>query len=512
MRVKVGKWLLLAAVGGFTAGTARAGEFMKNAFNQQTDGVSMAVRYADQAPGMVGPYGTPVPVIAPAVYQEPTGADYARAALMKQYPVDLVDQTSVKSPIQQVRYGCGPGGCGGSLMGAGAYPSMGMPGTPLAPPGMMTPGMMMPGGMAPPQMAPPGIGGPMGPGMGAGFGPGMGSPGMVAMGMGGAGGMPGPGMPGPGMPGPGMGGPGGPGGAGGGAGGLIGPPGAVAAIGAIGSPTGPGGLGGHGGLVQRSEIRFAGPAGMKIAWYAPRTDGTPGFTRSYLEAPARYNFLQCAIYRLKLSDIPLRPGVELYPTLEVVPANPKTSTFLAHSAVPVSFTEEDFEQVAAGNFVVKVIYLPDPRFQDLATTGPDEVVSTRLEPGVDPIAEACRRGCILAIVRIGNIDLEAPNTPAMDAPPAPTLPPGMQLPPGAQAQGGVGAPPRPGAPGNGRELPRLPPPGTPPPLPRMPSAPPPPPMNPVPPQAKPPAGPGRATPLGSLPPPPDDMIPASARR
>jgi hypothetical protein len=188
-----------------------------------------------------------------------------------------------------------------------------------------------------------------------------------------------------------------------------GPPGAVAALGAGVNPNAAYGS-------QRTEIRFVGPAAMKISWYAPKTDGTPGFTTQYLEAPARYNFVQSAIYRLKLSEIPNRPGVDLYPTIEIVPCNVKTATFLAHSAVPISFTEEDFEQVAAGNFVVKVIYLPDPQFQDLAATGPDEVVSSRLEPGVDPILEAKRRGTILAIIRLGNIDLEAPNTPAMDAP------------------------------------------------------------------------------------------------
>jgi hypothetical protein len=50
------------------------------------------------------------------------------------------------------------------------------------------------------------------------------------------------------------------------------------------------------------------------------------------------------------------------------------------------------------------------------TGGPEEVVSTRLEPGLDPIAEACKRGSIMLIIRLGNIDLEAPNTPPMDAP------------------------------------------------------------------------------------------------
>ena len=224
----------------------------------------------------------------------------------------------------------------------------------------------------------------------------------------------------PGMPGPG-GLPGGP---------LVSPGlpvGAVAGVGMLPGPAAPQSVG-------RTQIRFVGPAGMKISWFAPKADGKPGFTAQYLEAPARYNFLQASIYRLKLSGIPNRAGVELYPTLEVVPTNSKTATFLAHSAVPVSFTEEDLEQVAAGNFVVKVIYLPDPQYQDLAATGPDEVVSSRLEPGVDPIIEARRRGSILAVVRLGNSDLEAPNTPAMDAP-DPNAPKFGMMPPGMMAPG-----------------------------------------------------------------------------
>ena len=62
--------------------------------------------------------------------------------------------------------------------------------------------------------------------------------------------------------------------------------------------------------------------------------------------------------------------------------NPKTVTFLAHSSVPVTFTDDDFNQVVAGNLVVKVIYLPDREYADFATVaGAEEIVSTRLEPG-----------------------------------------------------------------------------------------------------------------------------------
>jgi hypothetical protein len=75
----------------------------------------------------------------------------------------------------------------------------------------------------------------------------------------------------------------------------------------------------------------------------------------------------------------------------------------------VQFTEEDFDQVLSGNFVTKVIYLPDPEFQELALAGVETLVSTRLDPGVDPIVEADRRGAIMAIIRVGNKDLEVPG-------------------------------------------------------------------------------------------------------
>ena len=69
----------------------------------------------------------------------------------------------------------------------------------------------------------------------------------------------------------------------------------------------------------------------------------------------------------------------------------------------------------SGNFVTKVIYLPDPEFQELALAGVETLVSTRLEPGVDPIVEATRRGAILAIVRLGNKDLQTSRCPPSGA-------------------------------------------------------------------------------------------------
>lgn len=226
----------------------------------------------------------------------------------------------------------------------------------------------------------------------------------------------------PGMPGPEAGPPPGYGGAGPG----YCPPGA--------GPGGPGaGALAMGGLgprftTGRTQVRFQQPTGMNIGWQSFDGSADGGFTEPQLQVPARFNFVQARIYRLKLTNIVNRPGVELYPTLEVYPGNFKVDSYLAHNAVPIEFSEEDFDQVVAGNYVTKVIYLPDPKYQDLAIAGVETLVSTRLDPGVDPVQEAHRRGSILAVVRIGSVDLEMPHSPALfqgaPVPPVPVPAPG----------------------------------------------------------------------------------------
>ena len=158
-----------------------------------------------------------------------------------------------------------------------------------------------------------------------------------------------------------------------------------------------------------AQLLFVQPQGMQVRWDV----GTGQFDSTPLVVPGRNNFAQGAIYRIKITNIPGRAGVELYPTIEVGPASPRSEAFLAHNAIPVQFSEEDFDQVLSGNFVTKVIYLPDPEFQELALAGIETLVSTRLDPGLDPIVEADRRGAILAIIRLGNKDFQVPGVTDM---------------------------------------------------------------------------------------------------
>jgi hypothetical protein len=154
--------------------------------------------------------------------------------------------------------------------------------------------------------------------------------------------------------------------------------------------------------IPTSQINFLGVEDLRINFDATR----PGtFDSAPLICPATHDFPQGNIYRLKLSSIPGHPGKELFPTLEIAPTAARTQAFLAHSSVPVEFTDNDFDQVFSGNFVTKVVYLPNPEFQGIAMSGVGTLVNTQLQPGVDPIVEASKRGSILAVIRMGNKDL-----------------------------------------------------------------------------------------------------------
>ena len=272
-------------------------------------------------PGVEGPYGAPVPMAAPYNMAPPGSAYAARNMMYNSVPLDRVQMNPTGMPM-------------------------------AGPPGSMMPSPMAPGGML---LSPPGV-----PGL-----PGM-SPGSSPFGPGGPGGPMGPMPPmGP-MQKTGLGGPmsdmngiqtaqftEAPSGNG-----------VTQAQFANGSPVGsmfP---------AQRTQVYFGNPVRMKIYWFTQGADGKASYSTTPLETPGRYNFAQAAIYRLKLTNIPGRPALELYPTLEVVPTSPRTNEFLAHNSVPVDFDEEDFKQVVDRNYIVKVIYLPDPQNQDGGGAGP----------------------------------------------------------------------------------------------------------------------------------------------
>lgn len=152
-----------------------------------------------------------------------------------------------------------------------------------------------------------------------------------------------------------------------------------------------------------SQVQFIGPTDMTVGWQAGGA-----FAPNQLISGDYYDFHQGAVYQLMFDGVSLpgKPVRSLYPTLEVRSAHPTTTDYLQHNAIPVEITEEDLEHVFSSNMVTKVIYLPDPEFQARAIAGVETLVSTKLDPGVDPVQQAEQMGTIMLILRFGNKDLQ----------------------------------------------------------------------------------------------------------
>ena len=203
-----------------------------------------------------------------------------------------------------------------------------------------------------------------------------------------------------------------------------------------------------------AQIAFKGSEGMKIEWNTTQFGVFDGAIVCKDAKPVFQNFQTAHSYRLKISNVPNREGLTLYPTLTVNAVTPRTRAYLDHNAIPVKFTENDFDQVQNGNFVTKVIFLPSRQYQSLALAGGvDTIVNTQLPAGADPIVEAQNRGAILAVVQIGNKDLAIEGSDNVGSESA--VVPGEQIP-----ISGVNAPawgtPAPQSPNNMTELPTVP--------------------------------------------------------
>jgi len=165
-----------------------------------------------------------------------------------------------------------------------------------------------------------------------------------------------------------------------------------------------------------NQVRFQKPDGMQIGWrkvirtevqekdkIVVKTTIEDGWQTPQVIVPSHANFAPGAVTPIKLTSVPGRADKAYYGTIEMRPRNEATQYYLAHTAVPVVFTDEDFDQVDANNFVTKVVYLPAGEHQELALGGDVEMlVATRLDPGEDPIQEAQKKGQVLLVIRMGN--------------------------------------------------------------------------------------------------------------
>ena len=117
--------------------------------------------------------------------------------------------------------------------------------------------------------------------------------------------------------------------------------------------------------------------------------------------PVRVGMQVGSVYRLRVTNLPLAEGLEVFPTIEIVNRLYPPPGQERRFPIPVELTQEDLNLALEGKFVTRVIYLEDP-----ATAMPlrgDVAGQTWFElgPGRDPLAVADVLGRPVAIVRMG---------------------------------------------------------------------------------------------------------------
>ncbi len=128
-----------------------------------------------------------------------------------------------------------------------------------------------------------------------------------------------------------------------------------------------------------------------------------------LPAPAQAGMQVGHAYRIKISNLPDHPGVELYPTIELLGRLHPPVELKNKYPVPIEITAEEIETVINDQMVTKVIYLEQPQLATPTRQVNGKMHVESLETKVNLLEAADVRGRPIAILRMGG-RLPDPNS------------------------------------------------------------------------------------------------------
>jgi len=121
-----------------------------------------------------------------------------------------------------------------------------------------------------------------------------------------------------------------------------------------------------------------------------------------INTPFRVGMLIAPVYRLRVTNIPLHEGAEVFPTIEVIDRLYPPAGQAPRFPIPIELTQGDLELALEGHYVTRVVYLEDP--EHVLPTGPPCKEQNWFDagPGSNPVEVADRLGRLMAIVRLGG--------------------------------------------------------------------------------------------------------------
>jgi hypothetical protein len=109
------------------------------------------------------------------------------------------------------------------------------------------------------------------------------------------------------------------------------------------------------------------------------------------------------VYRFRVTDIPENPGLEVFPTVELIDRMYPPQGESLRFPVPVDLTLNELLMASEGKLVTRVIYLEDPNLAiPISEKTPSETRWFEVRPGDDPLVEADALGRPIAILRMGG--------------------------------------------------------------------------------------------------------------
>jgi hypothetical protein len=161
--------------------------------------------------------------------------------------------------------------------------------------------------------------------------------------------------------------------------------------------------------------------------------------------PLGVGLLVGAVYRLSAINLPFRPGVEVYPTIEVIDRLYAPLGQETRFPIQVELAREDLDLAAEGKFVTRVVYLENPAHALPSQGNRAEPSWFDVAPGMDPLVVADTLGRPMAIVRIGGRVPDRVGGPdaafLFGCPPVLKYPPRPSAPQAPKAQGPTEAKP-----------------------------------------------------------------------